>query len=201
MMIKICGITNRDDALAAVDGGASALGFNFYARSPRYIEPERAREIAAGIPAGVLRVGVFVNESRERVAALARLAGLDVVQLHGSETSADYPDGFRVWRALRVEADFRIANLQRIVAEAVVLDGPAGALFGGAGHTFDWTLAAGASQRMILAGGLDAGNVQQAIAIARPWGVDACSRIEQSPGRKDHARMAAFLKAARYPQE
>ena len=201
MMIKICGITNRDDALAAVDGGASALGFNFYPPSPRYIEPERTREIAAGIPAGVLRVGVFVNESREHAAALARLAGLDVVQLHGNETPADYPDGFRVWRALRVEADFQIADLQRIPAEAVVLDGPAGALFGGAGHTFDWTLAAGASQRLILAGGLDAGNVQQAIAIARPWGVDACSRIEQSPGRKDHARMAAFLKAARYPQE
>ncbi|MEO7650172.1 MAG: phosphoribosylanthranilate isomerase [Bryobacteraceae bacterium] len=196
MMIKICGITNQADALAAVDGGASALGFNFYARSPRYIAPQQAREIAAARPAGVLRVGVFVNQSRDAAAAAARLAGLDVVQLHGDETPADYPDGFRVWRAFRVKTDFRLADLAGITADAIVLDGPAGALFGGAGHAFDWKLAAGSSQRLILAGGLDADNVQQAIAIARPWGVDVCSRIERSPGRKDHARMAAFLKAA-----
>ena len=100
MMIKICGITNRDDALAAVDGGASALGFNFYPPSPRYIEPERTREIAAGIPAGVLRVGVFVNESREHAAALARLAGLDVVQLHGKTaipSDAAFAPGIESW--------------------------------------------------------------------------------------------------------
>jgi phosphoribosylanthranilate isomerase len=191
MMVKICGITNREDALAAVEGGASAIGFNFYQRSPRYIDPECAAAVAEGL--AVLKVGVFVNESPARIAGIAQQAGLDVAQLHGAETEAGYPRGIRVWKAARVDDNFRITDLDGLPAEAFLLDSPGG---GGTGRTFDWSRAAGSSRRIILAGGLDASNVKQAIAAARPWGVDACSRIESAPGRKDHLKMAQFLKEA-----
>jgi phosphoribosylanthranilate isomerase len=191
MMVKICGITNREDAVAAVEGGATALGFNFYPRSPRYIDPERAAAIAEGL--AVWKVGVFVNESPARIGEIALRAGLDIAQLHGNETAADYPRGIRVWKAERVDEYFRLGDLEGLPAEAILLDAPGG---GGTGRTFDWSRAAGSNRRIILAGGLDAGNVKQAIAAARPWGVDVCSRIESAPGRKDHAKMARFLKEA-----
>ncbi|HWQ53652.1 MAG TPA: phosphoribosylanthranilate isomerase [Bryobacteraceae bacterium] len=193
MIVKICGITNREDALAAIEGGAAALGFNFWPRSPRYVAPRLAAEIGAALPASVWKVGVFVNEPL--AAEIAREIGLDIVQLHGDETPAAYPAGFRVWKAARVEAGFDLAAWDACPAEALLLDGPAGALYGGAGAAFDWNLARGA-KKIVLAGGLDASNVRAAIEQAHPWGVDACSRIEAAPGRKDHRRMAAFLKAA-----
>jgi len=195
MMVKICGITNRGDALAAVDGGASALGFNFYPRSPRYIAPEEAREILAALPAGVVKVGVFVNEPAAAVASLAGQLSLDVVQLHGE--SAEIPAGLRVWRAVAVGPGFDAASLDPLPAEAFLLDAPSGSAHGGTGRSFDWSLARGARRNVIIAGGLDETNVRRAIEEARPWGVDACSRLESSPGRKDHQRMAQFLKAAR----
>src|SRR5258708_7593062 len=110
MMVKICGITNRDDALAAIEGGASALGFNLYSRSPRYVDPERAAGLAADLPGSVLKVGVFVNETPELIAAIAQRIGLDVVQLHGDELEADYPAGIRVWKAARVDENFRLSD-------------------------------------------------------------------------------------------
>jgi len=196
MMVKICGITNREDALAAIEGGASALGFNFYPRSPRYVDPDRAAEIASSLPGSVWKVGVFVNESPARIATIAGKVGLDIAQLHGDEREADYPQGIRVWKAARVRENFCVADLDRCSAEAVLLDTPAGDAYGGTGRTFDWSKAAGSSKHIILAGGLDASNIKLAIAAARPWGVDACSRIESEPGRKDHAKMAQFLKEA-----
>jgi phosphoribosylanthranilate isomerase len=194
MMVKICGITNRDDALAAVEGGASAVGFNFYAQSPRYVAPEEARPILEELPAGVLKVGVFVNETASRAATLARDLGLDVVQIHGEY--AEPPAGLRVWRGIRVTPGFDVAALETMPAEAFLLDTPSDTLYGGTGETFDWTLARGARRPVILAGGLDETNVRRAIAEARPWGVDACSKLESAPGRKDHLKMARFLKAA-----
>jgi phosphoribosylanthranilate isomerase len=196
MMVKICGITNREDALASVEGGAAALGFNFYPSSPRYLAPERAADLIAGLPAGIWKVGVFVNEAPARVAQMAATLALDVAQLHGDERPADYPPGLRVWKAARVGPDFDWTVWEDCPAEALVLDGPAGALYGGAGRPFDWALARRGGRKIVLAGGLDDGNVQQAIAQARPWGVDACSRLERAPGRKDHRKLAAFLKAA-----
>jgi phosphoribosylanthranilate isomerase len=186
MMVKVCGITNQADADAAA--GAGALGFNFYAKSPRYISPEAAAEIAT--PPGVLRVGVFVNEPR--AAEIARQARLDVIQLHGDEETA--PEGFAVWKALRVTNDFSLDRLA-FPAEAFLLDAP-GELYGGSGRTFDWSLAKGAARKILLAGGLGPDNVQQAIATARPWGVDACSRLEVEPGRKDHSKVARFIELA-----
>ncbi len=194
MMVKICGITNRGDARAAVEGGACALGFNFYPLSPRYIAPQTAQAILAALPTGVLKVGVFVNESAAAVKALAGRLGLDIVQLHGE--SPEIPADLRVWRALPVAPGFDAASLDLLPADAFVLDAPSGSLYGGTGRSFDWSLARGARRPVILAGGLDETNVRRAIDEAGPWGVDACSRLESSPGRKDLRRMARFLEAA-----
>lgn len=197
VIIKVCGITVLEDALAAVEGGATAIGFNFYPRSKRYIAPELAAPIAAALPSHIVKAGVFVNEAPNSIEAIARETGLDVAQLHGDESAAQLPTGLRVWKAFRVEASFNAAQLEHFPsAEAFLLDGPAGAEYGGAGIPFAWGLAAGATKRILIAGGLDASNVRQAIREAHPWGVDACSRIETSPGRKDRAKMMDFLKAA-----
>lgn len=192
MIVKICGITSRGDALAAIEGGAAALGFNFYPSSPRYIPPDKAAEIAAGLPAGIWKVGVFVDESPESVLRTAGRVGLDIVQLHGNESPEEYPMGMRIWKAFRVAPGQTAvpANFPTTGAEAVLLDGPA------SGQTFDWARAPHGIGKLILAGGLDADNVRAAIEQVHPWGVDACSRIEISPGRKDHFKLAAFLKAA-----
>jgi phosphoribosylanthranilate isomerase len=194
MILKVCGITNQEDASAAIAGGANAIGFNFYRRSPRYIAPEKAAEI---VSTGVRRVGVFVNESPAHVEAVARMAALDVAQLHGDESAADFPAALAVWKAARVSAGFDLARYENSPAEALLLDGPAAEMFGGAGKTFDWRLAAASRMRIIVAGGLDASNVAQAVAVAHPWGVDACSRIESAPGKKDHKKMTEFLQAAK----
>ncbi len=195
MVLKICGITNAEDAAAAIQGGATAIGFNFWPRSPRYVLPEKAAQIASN--AGIRRVGVFVNESPARIEEIARLVRLDIAQLHGDELPAAYPARMTVWKATRVTAGFDFSAYDDSPAEALVLDGPAGELYGGSGQTFDWGLAAAVHKRIILAGGLDASNVAQAVAAAHPWGVDACSRIESAPGKKDHRKMNEFLHAAK----
>ena len=183
MILKICGITNQEDADAAIDGGATAIGFNFYPRSPRYIAPERAAAIATA--PGVRRVGVFVNEPRgarrrDRARRGARRrATARRRDARGVSGGARGVEG-RARRA-RASTSRRTTDCP---AEALLLDGPAGELYGGAGKTFDWSLAGGAARRIILAGGLDASNVARAIALAQPWGVDACSRIESAPGQE-----------------
>lgn len=189
MMVKICGITNRDDALAAVDAGASAIGFNFYRESPRYISHTGAAMIAEKIPANVWKVGVFVNEWPETIARIMIDAGLDVAQLHGSSEAI----GVRIWVA--VPALDPVAPALVGDVEAVLIDSTDG-ISGGSGKTWDWSQAPKLAQKIILAGGLDADNVRTAIEQARPWGVDACSRIEKSPGMKDHEKMRKFVKAA-----
>lgn len=196
MMVKICGITTLEDALAAIDEGATALGFNFYPRSPRYIAPEVATGIIAELPKDCLKVGVFVNEIPETVKAIAEEAGLDIVQLHGKETPEQVPVGYPVWKAFRVDATFSPEQLRDFPAEAYLLDSPT-ELYGGSGHSFDWNLARGIGAKIILAGGLDASNIRRAIAVAQPWGVDACSKLEAAPGRKDRAKMSAFLRELR----
>jgi len=193
MMVKVCGITNLEDATAAIDAGASALGFNFYPESPRYIDPETAAGIAARLAPGVLKTGVFVNAPAGSVKNIVLAVGLDVVQLHGASFA---PSGVRFWRAVRMRPGFDFTSLDALDAEAFLIDAFSGEAWGGTGHTWDWTLAAGVNQRIILAGGLDATNVREAIREARPWGVDACSRIESSPGKKDRAKMRAFVEAA-----
>jgi phosphoribosylanthranilate isomerase len=209
MMVKICGITNRDDALAAVDAGASAIGFNFYRESPRYISHTGAAMIAEKVPANVWKVGVFVHETPETIAKIAVDAGLDVAQLHGTSEAR----GIRRWRACPAnglvcgfsateEGPGEEAPSQQELpegegVEALLIDAPSAVLYGGTGETFDWSLAKRLRPfRVIIAGGLDADNVRLAIEQGQPWGVDACSRIEKSPGMKDHEKMRKFVKAA-----
>jgi phosphoribosylanthranilate isomerase len=191
MMVKICGITNREDALAAVEAGASAIGFNFYRQSPRYISHTGAATIGEKIPASVWKVGVFVNETPETIARIVLDAGLDVVQLHGTSEAR----GVRIWAAMSagalVGAPVRIGDV-----EAVLIDSPADGVSGGSGQTWDWTKTPDLKPKIIIAGGLDAENVRTAIEQAQPWGVDACSRIEKSPGLKDHDKMRKFIHAA-----
>ena len=191
MMVKICGITNRDDALLAVEAGASAIGFNFYRESPRYISPTGASMIAAKIPATVWKVGIFVNETPETIARIALDAGLDVAQLYGTAEAR----GIRVWRAIKANESL-LSHANDENAEAVLLDTPSNDLHGGTGTSFDWSRAKGLPKQIIIAGGLDATNVRLAIEQARPWGVDACSRLEKSPGVKDHDKVREFVKAA-----
>jgi phosphoribosylanthranilate isomerase len=196
MIVKICGITNREDAQAAVDGGVTALGFIFYEKSPRYITPESAAKIIERLPAAFWKVGVFANATPAEVARIRKVAGLDIVQLQGDEPPADLPAEGRVWKALHVDEAFTTAQMDGYRAEAFLLDTASKDNYGGTGRTFDWTKATGTGRRIVLAGGLDAENVRAAIVQVRPWGVDACSRLEISPGRKDHAKVARFLKAA-----
>lgn len=192
MLVKICGITNREDAFAAVDAGAGALGFIFYDRSPRGTTPEALEPWIAEIPAQILRVGVYVNESPAAIEANAARLGLHVAQLHGDETPADHPRTGSVWRALRVGEQG--ITQPDYPADAILLDGPGG------GRTFDWSLAADlvarGQRKVVLAGGLTPENVRQAIQAVRPWGVDTASGVEVSPGKKDHARMKQFIQAA-----
>ena len=190
MIVKVCGITNIEDARAAVDAGANAMGFNFYPKSPRYISFDTAQAIIATLPASILKVGVYVNEAPAGQAAQLQL---DVLQVHGELTQ--YPTA-RLWKAVSVKTGFDAGMLDDPQAEAFLLDAPAPEQYGGTGKTFDWELVRGLNRRIIVAGGLDASNVAQAIAVAKPWGVDACSRIESAPGKKDPQKMAAFIEAA-----
>jgi indole-3-glycerol phosphate synthase/phosphoribosylanthranilate isomerase/anthranilate synthase/indole-3-glycerol phosphate synthase/phosphoribosylanthranilate isomerase len=205
--VKICGITNLEDARMSVDAGADMLGFNFYRRSPRYIEPENARRIIERLPATVQSVGVFVNEENpQRVADIADIADIDIIQLHGDE-SPSYCQALkerRVIKAIRVDNDFSSAQVAEYQTEAILLDTFSGAARGGTGESFDWTIAKQARQlvsRLFLAGGLTPNNVARAIATVTPYAVDACSSLESAPGKKDERRVREFIAAARSAAE
>ncbi len=180
-MVKICGITRRQDAEAAVAAGASAIGFVFARSSPRYVAPETAAELGRGLD--VWKVGVFVDEPPPAVESIMRVAQLDVAQIYGG----DPPAGVRVWRALRPGSEVR--PTERV--EAILLDGPSN------GITFDWNRARGFSEKLILAGGLNAANVAEAVRVVHPWGVDASSSLESAPGIKDADKIRQFINAAR----
>jgi phosphoribosylanthranilate isomerase len=185
MFVKICGITNRDDAMAAVDAGARALGFIFYPASPRHITVAELEPWIDEIPAEIWKVGVFVDEAPEAIEWIGERLHLDVAQLHGCETPDRHPQGIRVWKAFRV-GDAKASIPDYPAAEAILIDG----------LQFDWSQTAHFTRPLILAGGLDENNVRDRIELARPWGVDVASGIESSPGRKDYARMKKFIEAA-----
>ena len=199
--IKICGITNEEDGLAAAHFGADALGFIF-APSPRRISPEKAQEVIKALPPLVQTVGVFVNEDRATVSSLAEMCGLDVLQFHGNEP-ADYCDSFDhpVIKAVRLKNRQDLKSLAKYdgVVHALLLDTYVPDKLGGTGVTFNWEWAAEARNygRIILAGGLNPANVTAAIRIAKPYGVDASSSLEHCPGIKDHAKMAQFIERVR----
>jgi phosphoribosylanthranilate isomerase len=200
--VKICGITNIEDALASVEAGADLLGFNFYRESPRYIEPAAARRIIDQIPTSVLSVGVFVNEDCERVKRVANEVGVKMVQLHGDETPSycQRLENLFVIKALRVNINFEPEQAAQYETGAILLDGFSTLAYGGAGQSFDWSLAVRARAlvtKLFLAGGLTIDNVAQAITSVQPYAVDACSSLESVPGRKDHGRVRAFIEAAK----
>ena len=201
--IKICGITNLEDALAAVAAGADMLGFNFYRPSPRFIEPAAARAIIEKLPSSTMAVGVFVNEGDaktvSRIAEEARVTG---VQLHGDE-SPDYCRELSpryLIKVLRVNSEFRPEQATAFATDAIMLDAFDPQLRGGTGQVIDWTIAAETRplvDKLFLSGGLGPENVAAAIAAVAPFAVDACSRLESAPGRKDPARLRSFIAAAR----
>jgi len=211
-LVKICGITNLDDARAAVAAGADLLGFNFYRPSPRFIEPSKARKIIESLSTEtngrpVATIGVFVNEATpESVMQIVEQSGLGGVQLHGDE-SDEFCHGLKLLlkdrlliKVIRVTDRFAPVEVQRYAVDAIMLDAFHGDLRGGTGQVIDWTVARAArdlTPRLFLAGGLSAENVGQAIAEVRPYAVDACSSLEFSPGQKDAEQMNAFVQAVR----
>jgi phosphoribosylanthranilate isomerase len=196
-IIKICGITNLDDAHAAVAAGADALGFNFYKPSPRYIAPESAREIINTLPDSILTVGVFVNDgSPDAVRSIANQSGVKAVQLHGDE-SPDYCRALNsVIKTFSVSENFDIKQLESYEVDAIMLDTKDNRLRGGTGRVFDWSVAQQVSQlipKLYLAGGLSPENITEAIEMVQPYAVDACSSLEDKPGIKNHERMRVFV--------
>jgi phosphoribosylanthranilate isomerase len=202
-LIKICGITSLEDARAAIDAGADALGFNFYKPSPRYITPQRAREIIEQLPESLMSVGVFVNEESQSVTDIANEAAITALQLHGDESPAYcqalVADHF-VIKTLAVSADFESRTVAEYKVQAIMLDTRDNVLRGGTGRVFDWSIARRVRQlapQLFLAGGLSPENIEEAVETVRPYAVDACSALEDSPGKKNHERVRVFIEKVR----
>lgn len=198
--VKICGITNLDDALAAVAAGADALGFVFYDKSPRNVHPLKAAEIIAKLPPFVQTVGLFVDEEAERVNWTADFCGLDLVQLHGDEEPEFCSEiNRRVIKAFRVKEAASLARLGSYQVAGYLLDAWVANAHGGTGMTFDWRLAEAAKEHgpLVLAGGLNPDNVADAVEKVRPYAVDVSSGVESEPGRKDHAKVREFIQRAK----
>jgi phosphoribosylanthranilate isomerase len=198
--VKICGITNLEDARHASVCGADALGFVFYPDSPRFIKPQLARQIIAELPPLVTTVGLFVNETPAYIREVVALCGLNTVQLHGDEQpdQCSYPP-CRVIKALRLHDQLGDGLFATYRVAALLLDAYVPERFGGTGHRCDWQRAAvvAAQYRVILAGGLNPQNVAEAVRQVRPYGVDVSSGVEARPGKKDPEKVAQFIRMAK----
>jgi phosphoribosylanthranilate isomerase len=198
--VKTCGITRREDALVAMEAGVHALGLVFHPESPRFIAPSQARRMIVSLPPLVSWVGVFVNQYAGVVLETARQVGLDTLQLHGEESRQEchycLEKGFRVIKAIRValEKDLKVLEGYRGAVSAILLDTRVTGEYGGTGRTFPWKLARQVKDiPIILAGGLNPGNVAQAIAEVHPWGVDVSSGVEMAPGLKAPGLIREFM--------
>ena len=204
--VKICGITNLEDALVSAKFGADALGFNFYAKSPRYIEPEKAREIIERLPKEILKVGVFVNESLDKIAEIARTAKLDALQLHGEESpefarELKAKTDLEIIKAFRVSPEFKPEDVLLYDTDAILLDAYNPKMYGGTGETLDKQIARKVKDifpKMYLAGGLNLENVAYSIDGVFPYYVDVCSGLEHQKGIKDRVKLINFLKIVKY---
>ena len=200
--VKVCGITNLKDGLFAAKSGADAIGLVF-AESPRKVSVEEAREIAAALPEGVLKVGVFVNEEPEEVLRVAREVGLDYAQLHGDESPEDVAaireGGLKVIKALRVRDVDSLVVMEGYGVDLFLLDAHSEKARGGTGERFDWALAKSLKGRgnIVVSGGLSPENVREAISFFEPYGVDASSSLEEAPGKKNEERVRRFVSAAK----
>ncbi len=197
--VKICGITNAEDALSAVDYGADVLGFVFFKKSPRYIAPEKAREIISYLPPFITTVGVFVNETPEAMQEIMGLAGIDIPQMHGDEPPETCASWRRVIKAIRVSNLTDLNPLQVFRVSAFLLDTYSPEQFGGTGQTFNWDIAVEAKRfgKIILSGGLNPENVEKAIQWVRPYAVDVSSGIEERKGKKNLKKMKRFIEKAK----
>ena len=199
MIIKICGLTRAEDVKAAVSFGADAIGFVF-TDSPRRISAETAIRLSASIPEGVLRVGLFLNQNKSEIDQVINSVTLDVLQFHGNETQQDCNAFGLPWLkavVMNSSESVSMAESEFSGAMGLLLDGHSAGKRGGSGKVFDWTLSAPAAMPLWLAGGLNAGNVAQAIRIVRPYAVDVSSGVETEPGIKDAASIRAFINAVR----
>jgi len=203
LRVKICGLTTPQDASAAIEFGADALGFNFFAGSKRYVGRETAW--IGELPGNIEKLAILVNPSWDEAKAIAGVAGITALQLHGTESSAFcrrlMEEGIRFEKALPVSGTDSLVNVPDFSTRTVLLDSSGAGVFGGSGRTFPWEIArafieANPQLRVILAGGLNPENVAEAVATAQPFGVDVTTSVEASPGRKDYARLRAFILAA-----
>jgi phosphoribosylanthranilate isomerase len=198
--IKICGITNLEDAMAAAEDGADALGFIFYKKSPRYVDPGKAAEIIHQLPPFITPVAVFVNEREEKIRDIQFTTGIKVLQFHGDERP-EFCDRFatRVIKAFQVKDKDTIKHMAHYHVGAFLLDSYKDGLHGGTGTTFDWHLAVVAKTfgRVVLAGGLTPENVAEAVKLVQPYGVDVAGGVEREKGLKDHAKLKKFITEVR----
>jgi len=199
--VKICGITNYEDAAAAVDMGADLLGFNFYPKSPRFITPEKAAEIINKLPGFIDIAGVFVNASLEQIRETMDLCQLNWVQLHGDE-DPEFCNSFlslnvKTMKALRVKDQSDIQQAENYFTDAILLDAFHPEKYGGTGLTFDWNIVGHINKRIFLAGGINPDNATEAIKLG-VYGIDVCSGIEAEPGKKDHEKMRKLFENIRH---
>lgn len=197
--VKICGITNLEDALAALFSGADAIGFVFYGLSPRYIDPRKAANIARILPKKIKRVGVFVNEEAAKVKKIAKLCNLDMLQFHGQESPGYCRKfkGYKVIKAFRINDKDDLEGVSRYKTFAYLFDSFSRTKLGGTGKKFNWkilTQTARMEPVIFLSGGLAIGNVKQAIKLLRPDWVDVSTSLESKPGKKDHQKIQEFMK-------
>lgn len=195
-LIKICGITNIDDALNAVEAGADILGFNFYSESPRYINPDLAREIDLELPSSIIRVGVFVDAPEEFVRLVSHCVSFDYLQFHGDETPY-YCEQFATpyWKAFRLKDKSTLELMKKFHPYAYLVDAYEKGVYGGTGQLAKWDLAVKASKlgRIVLAGGINPDNVEEAITTVHPWCIDVCSGVEYQPGIKNRDAMVELV--------
>jgi phosphoribosylanthranilate isomerase len=198
--VKICGITNYEDAAASIEMGAELLGFNFYPKSPRYITPEKAAKIIGKLSAFTDIVGVFVNEPIEKINEIRELCHLDWVQLHGDEDPA-FCNRFRtfdvkVMKAIRVKDQKDVISAENFFTDAILLDAFNPKKYGGTGVTFDWNVIGHIDKRVFLAGGINPDNVAKAVGLG-VYGIDVCSGVEIRPGKKDKRLMRKLFENIR----
>ncbi len=201
-LVKICGLTNLEDTLAAIDLGADFLGFNFYPQSSRYLSYEKAKKIFDEIPTNILKVGVFVNEEYENIIDISHLLELDYLQFHGDEIPEFCNQmGHPWWKAIRLENEGDIEKISQYESEWVLVDAHVKGQYGGTGAKPDWELAKrvkNLGKKMFLAGGLTPDNIQLAIATVQPYAVDVASGVENKPGKKDFKKMEDFISRAKH---
>jgi len=199
--VKICGITNYEDAVAAMDMGADLLGFNFYPESPRFVTPQKAADIISKLPGFMDTVGVFVNASIEKIHETKEFCLLDWVQLHGDEDPqfcrSLLSHNVRTMKAIRVKDQKDIERANNFFTDAILLDAFDPARYGGTGLTFDWNIIGHIGKRVFLAGGINPDNAAAAVKLG-VYGIDVCSGIEAEPGKKDHKKMKKLFENIRH---